>query len=175
MLRLPIFFYRFLRKQQAHDSLGPWVTCRTASLLFNSKHLRARLSDSGEYCLCPLSVFVSTLVGVYAHSASVRSVYSWCFCPFYFTPAELFSSRIARHGDNRLVFFFGYRFLAICPQLYILSRSKISDGRKDGRKFMILIKSRVLDVLVFYPAPKKRGQTDRQTDGRTEKRSQVGT
>ena len=58
-------------------------------------------------CLCPLSVFVSTLVGVCAHSASVRSVYSWCFCPFYFTPAELFSSRIARHGDNRLVFFFG--------------------------------------------------------------------
>ena len=49
MLRLPIFFYRFLRKWQAHNSLGPWVTCRTASLLFNSKHLRARLSDSGEY------------------------------------------------------------------------------------------------------------------------------
>ena len=31
------------------------------------------------YCLCPLSVFVSTLVGVCAHSASARSVYSWCF------------------------------------------------------------------------------------------------
>ena len=51
ILRLPIFFNRFLRKEQAHDSLGPWVTCRTTSLPFNSKHLRARFNDSGYYGL----------------------------------------------------------------------------------------------------------------------------
>ena len=41
------------------------------------------------YCSCQLSVFVSSLVGVCDHSASARSVYSWCSCPFYFTPRPM--------------------------------------------------------------------------------------
>ena len=40
---------RFLRTEQAHETLDPWVTCRMASLLFNTKHLRCRLSVLGEY------------------------------------------------------------------------------------------------------------------------------
>ena len=46
---MPILLYRFLHTEQAHEALGPWVTCRTASLPFNSKHSTARLSESGEY------------------------------------------------------------------------------------------------------------------------------
>jgi hypothetical protein len=46
--RLPIFFFRFHRKKQAHGTLDPWITCRKASLTFYPKHLRARLSDSGS-------------------------------------------------------------------------------------------------------------------------------
>ena len=48
MLRLLIFFYRFLRKEQAHDTPDPWVTYRMASLPFNPKHLTMWLNDSGE-------------------------------------------------------------------------------------------------------------------------------
>ena len=47
--RLPIFFFRFHRKKQAHETTDPWVTCRMASLPFDPNHLRARLNDSGEY------------------------------------------------------------------------------------------------------------------------------
>ena len=46
--RLPIFFFRFHRKKQAHETLDPWITCRKAALTFHPKHLRARLNDPGE-------------------------------------------------------------------------------------------------------------------------------
>ena len=64
----------------------PLCVCPLFSLPTVSVSDQISLCPLCLYCSCPLSVFVSTLVGVCAHSASARSVYSWCFCPFCFTP-----------------------------------------------------------------------------------------
>ena len=68
----------------------PFCHCVSVSPLFSlptvSVSDQISLCPLCLYCSCPLSVFVSSLVGVCAHSASARSVYSWCSCPFYFTP-----------------------------------------------------------------------------------------
>ena len=54
----------------------PLCVCPLFSLPTVSLSDQISLCPLCLYCSCPLSVFVSTLVGVCAHSASTRSVYS---------------------------------------------------------------------------------------------------
>ena len=73
MLRLPIFFCRFLHTEQTHETFDPWVTFRIAQLPFNSNTFESAVKRIGG--VNP-SVVIAYLVSIAFSQIPTKSIYS---------------------------------------------------------------------------------------------------